>query len=101
MQFYVIADEDTVVGFRYAGVEGVIVRGPEEAAAALDRLVKDRAEMIVIITEHIADAIRDRINAIRFSEELPLVVEIPGREGAVEAEAALLRTIRDAVGIKF
>ena len=31
MSFYVIADEDTVLGFRYAGVPGEAARSPPQA----------------------------------------------------------------------
>jgi len=36
MDFYVIGDEDTVLGFRYAGIAGRVVENAEEAAEALD-----------------------------------------------------------------
>jgi len=35
VKFYCIGDEDTVRGFRLAGIEGQVVVSPEEAAAAL------------------------------------------------------------------
>ena len=34
MNFYCVADEDTVRGFRLAGVEGRVVESPREAASA-------------------------------------------------------------------
>jgi len=101
LDFYVIADEDTVVGFRYAGVRGVTVSSPEQAAAELDRLVAQKAELIIITTERIAETVRDKIQAARFSEELPLIVEIPGPSGPAPDAPSLLDRIRGAVGIKF
>ena len=101
MDFYVVADADTVVGFSYAGIAGAVVRTPAEAAAELDRLAQSQAELIVITTEQVADVVRDKINAIRFGEALPLIVEIPGPEGPSEKGPSLLKTIREAVGIKF
>jgi len=101
MDFYVVADEDTVRGFGYAGVEGVVVHNAQEAAAELDRLARQQAELIIIVTETIADTVRDKINAIRYEEALPLVVEVPGPEGPSEKSPSLLRMIREAVGIRF
>ena len=101
MQFYVVADEDTVVGFRYAGVPGRMVETPGEAADVIERLAAERAEMIVIVTERIAGAVRERINAIRFSEELPIIVEVPGPGGPVPDSPSLMKMIREAVGVKF
>ncbi|MBE3071090.1 MAG: ATP synthase subunit F, partial [Planctomycetes bacterium] len=37
MKFFCIADEDTVRGFRLAGIEGRAVETPREAADALAR----------------------------------------------------------------
>jgi V/A-type H+-transporting ATPase subunit F len=101
MDFYVVADEDTVVGFRYAGVDGVIVDEPEDAARELDRLAAENAELIVIITERLANQVRERVNDIRYEGELPLVVEIPGPEGPDPDAPSLQKMIREAVGIRI
>ncbi len=101
MQFYVVADADTVQGFRYAGIEGRAVASPEEAGEELERLASEQAELIVITTEQIANAMREVVSRIRFSEELPLIVEIPGPEGPSEQSPSLLKMIREAIGIRF
>ena len=49
MAFYVVADADTVVGFRYAGVPGKMVTNASEAAAELDRLVAEGTRAIVTV----------------------------------------------------
>lgn len=101
MDFYVVADEDTVVGFQYAGVSGTIVQTPAEARRALDRLAVREEPFIIITTEQVANQVRERINEIRFNQELPLIVEIPGPLGPSPESPALLEMIREAVGIKF
>ena len=101
MDFYVVADEDTVAGFRYAGIPGTIVRSAAEAGAELGWLASEEAELIIITTEQIADSVREEINTIRFTEALPLIVEIPGPAGPSEASPSLMKMIREAVGIKF
>jgi V/A-type H+-transporting ATPase subunit F len=101
MNFYVVADEDTVVGFRYAGVDGVIVDSPEQARRELDRLAAEKAELIVIVTERLANQVRERINTIRYEGELPLVVELPGPEGPDPNAPSLTKMIREAVGIRI
>jgi vacuolar-type H+-ATPase subunit F/Vma7 len=101
MEFYVVADEDTVQGFRYAGIAGAVVRDGREAAAELDRLAKAQADLIIITTQQVANSAPDKVREIRFTEELPLIVEIPGPEGPTEESADLLRLIREAVGIMF
>jgi V/A-type H+-transporting ATPase subunit F len=101
VEFYVIGDEDTVQGFRYVGIPGKVVTGAQQAAAELARLAETKEELIIITTEQIANTVRDEVNALRFGEELPLVVEIPGPGGPSADSPSLLRMIREAVGVKF
>ncbi len=100
MKYFVIADEDTVLGFRYAGVEGQIVHTPEEARAALAECVASRVAGIVILTDEIAATIQDDVNKLRFESQTPLVVQIPGPDGPLPGRADLLAMIREAMGIK-
>jgi vacuolar-type H+-ATPase subunit F/Vma7 len=100
MDFYVVADEDTVVGFRYAGVPGTIARSPAQAGAELDRMVKEQRKIIIITTEQIANTVREKINRIRTAEAFPLIVEIPGPLGPSAESPSLLKMIREAIGIK-
>ncbi|NLW50663.1 MAG: Vacuolar H+transporting two-sector ATPase F subunit [Candidatus Brocadiaceae bacterium] len=101
MEFHVIADEETVTGFRFAGVRGTVVSDAREAAAELDRLARAKADEVVIVTERVADGVRRQINAIRFGDTLPLIVEIPGPEGPAAEGPSLLKLIREAVGIRL
>ncbi len=101
MDFYVVADADTVQGFRYAGISGTIVDDAQAAAAELERLASEGAELIIIITEQIAETVRDTVDAIRLGEELPLIVDLPGPEGRGEGTPSLVDMIRKAVGIQL
>ncbi len=100
MRYYVIGDEDTVLGFRYAGVEGEVVSGPEEAREALARATRLPDVGILIMTDVVADTIRREVNAVRFDRALPLVVEVPGPAGPSPQRRDLLALIREAVGIR-
>ncbi len=100
MEYFVIADEDTVLGFRYAGIEGRVVRTPEEARDALSEQVRAGRAGIVIMTEEIAEAIRSDVNALRFESGIPIVVEIPGPDGPAAGRRELEAVIREAVGVR-
>lgn len=100
MRMYVIGDEDTVDGFRIAGVEGTVVESKDAAREALLE-AEEREEAIVIIPNSIASWIQDEIDRIRYGAEKPLIVEVPGPEGAESETPSLFRLIREAVGIKF
>ena len=100
MGLFVIGDEDTVMGFRFAGIDGTVVENAEQAARALAEALK-REETALIMPERVANMIRKEVDRLRYGEALPLIVEIPGPEGAATEGPSLYRLVREAVGIKF
>ena len=101
MECFVIADEDTVLGFRYAGVEGRSVRTPEEARTALAERVEAARAGLIITTDEIARALSDEIQRLRFQSHAPLIVQVPGPGGPEADRPDLMGLIREAVGIRF
>lgn len=101
MKFYCIADEDTVRGFRLAGVPGQAVGNPQEAIAALDRAVAQPDIGIVILTDVIAAGIRQQVDVVRMEQERPLIVEIPGPQGPMPGRKTLRQFVQEAVGIRL
>lgn len=101
MKFLCIADEDTVRGFRLAGIAGQIVTTAQQAAAALEKAVAQTDCGIVILTERVAADIRGRVDAIRLERGRPLIVEIPGPEGRLPGRKSLRQFVQEAVGIQL
>lgn len=99
MKFFCIADEDTVRGFRLAGVEARVVKTPDEAMKAIDEAISQPDYGVVILNERIASWIRPQIDRIRMEIDRPLIVEIPGPEGPAEARKSLREFVQEAVGI--
>lgn len=99
MKFFCIADEDTVRGFRLAGVDAMVVKTPDEAMKAIDEAISQTDYGVVILNERIASWIRPQIDRIRMEINRPLIVEIPGPEGPVEARKSLREFVQEAVGI--
>lgn len=97
--YLVIADEDTVQGFRGAGIPGTAASSADDVLRALKRAQEENVG-IVIVTEEVADMARQEIDNIRFDEELPMIVEIPGPQGPIEGRRSLTDIIREAIGIK-
>ena len=79
MEYFVIGDDDTVLGFSLVGVSGIVAATADEAKGAWDKALEDKAHGVIIITEDAADLIRDTVDRYLFSESFPLVVEIPER----------------------
>jgi V/A-type H+-transporting ATPase subunit F len=78
----IIGDIDTVSGFRLGGVKRAeVANTPEEAIAAFDKFL-DEEISIIIINHAMANEIRDHINRKIGSDVLPMVIEIPDKDGS-------------------
>ena len=99
MLYFSIGDEDTVLGFNLAGVDGAVVHNPVEAELAFDEAIRDKNVGIIIITERIADLIRSRVDNFIFAEQFPLILEIPDRTGKLEGKPGLRDMVNSAIGI--
>ena len=99
MKFYCIADEDTVRGFRLAGVSGQVVNTAPEAAMSLATVAARRDCAIIILTEAVAESIRAQVERMRFESPQPLIVEIPGPAGPLPGRKSLRQLAQEAVGI--
>ncbi len=99
MKFYCIADEDTVRGFRLAGVAGRAVASASEAGLAMAEVAAQPDYAILILTQKVADSIRPLLEQSRIGRERPLIVEIPGPEGPLPGRKSLRQLVQEAVGL--
>ena len=101
MRFFCIGDEDTVRGFRLAGVQGRVVETAPEAAEALEWAARRPDLGVVIVTDAVAGDIRARVDALRMGQGTPLIVEVPGPEGPMPGRKTLREFVQEAVGIRI
>lgn len=101
MKFFTIGDEDTVLGFQLAGVEGQVVQTPEEAKEALNQAFQMEGLGVIILSERIAQSIRSVVDQYIFKTSFPLIIEIPDRHGTLEGRGSIRDMIRAAVGIQL
>ena len=99
MKYFVIGDEDTVLGFGMVGVKGLSAANESETAAAFDEAIGNSDIGIIIITEKTADMIRQRVNRYLFTREFPLIIEIPDRNGKDPNRPGLREMVNKAIGI--
>ncbi|MFW5738514.1 MAG: V-type ATP synthase subunit F [Spirochaetota bacterium] len=122
MEYFVVGDEDTVLGFSLVGVAGRVVADAEEARAAFRNVIgggrtgiivitepvadlirdviRDGTTGIIVITEPIADLIRETVDAYLFTSDFPLILEIPDRHGRDPARPGLREVVNQAIGIR-
>ena len=101
MKYLIIGDEDTALGFGILGIPGKIVTNADEAQRAFQESLDDNQTGIIIITERIADMIRPIVNRYLFTENFPLVVEIPDRNGRTPGRPGIKEMVNTAIGIKL
>lgn len=101
MKYFVIGDEDTVLGFGMVGVEGVVTGGVAETEAAFDSALENPEIGILVVTERAAELIRPRVDRILFSDTFPLIVEIPDRRGRMAGRPTIREMVNTAIGIKL
>ena len=76
MEFFCIGDEDTVRGFRLAGVAGTAADSAAGVAAALAGAVSRPDCGVVLLTSSAAGLVRPLLEEIRLRRARPLVVEL-------------------------
>jgi V/A-type H+-transporting ATPase subunit F len=101
MKYSVIGDEDTVLGFGIVGVEGRIAVTEEETRRAFQELLDDKEVSIMIITERLADKIRNLVDQYMLTQSFPLIVEIPDRQGRLPDRPGIKEMVNAAIGIKI
>ncbi len=101
MTFYCIADEDTVRGFRLAGIRGQAVGTAREAEAAVNEAADRAGFGVIILTQSVAVGIRELVESFRLERERPLILEIPGPEGPLPDRRSLREVVEEAVGLRI
>ena len=101
MKFFCVADEDTVRGFRLAGVDGQAVATAAEADQAIRRAAGRPDLGILIVTDTVAADVRELVDDVRMNRSQPLIVEIPGPQGPMPGRKTLRQLVQEAVGIRL
>ncbi|RKY11844.1 MAG: hypothetical protein DRP65_03055 [Planctomycetota bacterium] len=101
MKYSVIGDEDTVLGFGVVGVSGKTASDVEEAKEAFQEIINDHETGIIIVTEAVADMIRSIVDQYLFTQDFPLIVEIPDRHGKNPGRPDIKEMVNAAVGVKI
>lgn len=101
MNFFILGDEDVVLAFRFAGIEGIVAETKDEVSLHFDKICqKEYGEIgVLIITEKNALMLEDRLIDWQLSGNYPLIVEVPDIEGHIEGKITMLESIRKAIGL--
>lgn len=77
----VVGDKNSILGFKALGVATYPVTGADEAARALNGIMREKVA-VICITEAVAEQIKPQIEEIN-KRILPAVVLIPNNQGSL------------------
>lgn len=101
MRLYLICDnEDTALGLRLAGIEGIVTEDNSEVAKKLSELADDKEIGIVLINEKLMSQCSDIIGGFRKNHSLPIITEIPDRH-STGTSSSIADYVSEAIGIKI
>ncbi|MGL1893235.1 MAG: V-type ATP synthase subunit F [Spirochaetaceae bacterium] len=101
MKYFVIGDDDTVLGFSLVGVEGITAKTSAEVKDAFNRALSNSNYGIIIITDRCAELIREEVNNFLFTQTFPLILEIQDKNGPITGKPSLKEIVDQAIGIKL
>ena len=99
--YRIIGDGDTVLGFSFAGVDGVVAADRETALPAFQEALKAPGLVVLILTEKVAALLDAEVTAHKFSGERPYVATIQDIWGSRPGRKSLEQLIFEAVGVKL
>ena len=100
---FVIAEEEIVLAFRMAGVDGQTVSGREEALEAFRKatgeLVGGQTLKVLVLTEEVSDLLEEEVKSWQLSGAYPLIVEVPSQGERQASRKSIVDAVREAVGV--
>ena len=101
MTFFVLGEEDVVLGFNFIGIQGKTADTNDEVIAEFKKITNgDYGEIgVLLLTEKISEQLDERLMKWQLSGKYPLIVEIPGMDGHLEGKKSMLDSIRKAIGL--
>ena len=101
MKYFIVGDDDAVLGFGLVGVQGRAAHSPQEAQETFSGALEDKEVGIILITERVAELIRPQVDRYVFTRSFPLIVEIPDRQGPLAGKPGIREMVNKAIGIKL
>lgn len=100
MQFFCIADRESGLGFKLAGVQTQEVSSKNETLEAFKVALATENVGIIIITEKAAELARPEVDRYSHEISLPLILEIPS-SGQKKERKSSGNILKESIGIKI
>ncbi|MCQ2396730.1 MAG: V-type ATP synthase subunit F [Lentisphaeria bacterium] len=96
-----IGDQDTALGFRFAGVPGDIVANREDALRAFQVALSERGLIILVLTEQVAAWLEPEVTAHKLKAGQPYIATVEDVWGNRAKTRSMEQLIYEAVGVKI
>lgn len=99
--FHIIGDQDTVLGYGFAGVTGDVVNTPEEARKAFLRQTGRGEAGVLLLTEAVESMLAEEVRVHRLSAQPPYLAVVQGIWATPGKRRTLESMIAEAVGVRI
>lgn len=99
--YHIIGDQDTVLGYRFAGVSGDVVEDAAQAKTAFEAALNDPSVTVLLVTEAVEDMIPELVMRHRMAAKPPYLVVVQDIWGPRGGRKSLQELINEAVGIRL
>lgn len=100
MHFFCIADSESSLGFKLAGVETREVSSRSETLEALKVASSSENVGVILVTHKAASLVESEIDELIYSKSLPLVLVVPSRGAEMKAKS-VGEVLKKAIGISI
>ncbi len=101
MKTIFFGDSETSLFFELQGIETRVVNNEAEFIDEFRKIRRQKTYGLLIVTAEVASFAKSQIDSIRFSKELPIIVEVSSLKGDVHTGKNLSNYIQEAIGIKI
>lgn len=102
MKIYAMSEAlDTIVGLRFAGIDGVRIVEGDDPNEILERTARDPEIGIILMTVELQKRCEELVEDIKENWKTPLISVIPDRQGGGQVADTISRYVSEAIGIKL
>ncbi len=101
MKIITIGDHDFVVGFKFGGVDGIVIKNKSETLNVVKELIEKKNIGIIIIQEKFYNEVKDVVDELLEGRLYPVIVSVPGKEGKITKMDVLSKLIKRAIGVEI
>ena len=98
MTFFCIADKESSLGFRLAGVATREVASRSNALEALKVALATEEAGVILVTEKAALFLREELDNLMYKNQRPLILELPSRGGSAKRRS-VGDYLKDIIGV--